>query len=295
MQPSLVVLAAGMGSRFGGLKQITPVGPHGEIILDYSICDARLAGFRKIVFVIKEEIEDQFRELMEACRPDDMEYAYVCQRHDDLPGYVCPPDRRKPWGTGHAVYAARDAVDGAFGVIGADDFFGRRTFFKLYEFLSAPHLPEEMCMVGFRLANTLTENGSVSRGVCTVENGFLHSVTERTKIAREGGAVFCNEGGRRLPLEENAVVSMNVWGFHKQMFCEMERDLREFLSGMKDPSAEEYFLPSFVDRMIRAGKASVRVLRTPSKWRGVTYQEDREAMERSIRRLHARRVYGALR
>ena len=294
--PTLLVMAAGLGSRYGGLKQIEPLGPDGEIILDYTLYDAWLAGFRRVVFVIKEELEGTFEEVIGARWRDKMEVCYAYQQFDDLPGgYETPTERSKPWGTGQAVWAARHLLDGPFGVVGSDDFFGRDTLRQLYNFLAGPCAPDRWCMVGFRLGNTLSESGTVARGICETKDGLLVSVTEHTKIARAGDAAVNTDENGTVTLALDTPVSMNVWGFHSALFAAMEPDFAAWLreeSG--DPLKREYFLPAFVDRQLKAGAATAAVLDTASRWYGVTYREDREAVMTAFNAMHADGTYPKL-
>lgn len=297
---TLLVLAAGMGSRYGGLKQIDPLGPNGEIIIDYSLHDAWLAGFRRVVFVIKEELLDTFEEKVGRRAREKMEVAYAFQKTDGLPeGFTLPEGRVKPWGTGHAVLCARDQVPGAFGVINADDFYGRQTYQLLYDFLTKDRQPGRLdfCMVGYVLKNTLTENGTVSRGVCQAEGGLLQSVTERTKIRKtQAGAEYTEDGETYIPLDPESLVSMNVWGFGSQIFDCLDQGFRQFLSQpMADPLKAEYYLPAAVDGLIRQGKAQTHLLRTGSQWFGVTYPEDKESVRAALRQAHQQGLYPALR
>lgn len=276
---TLVVLAAGMGSRFGGLKQVEPVGPNGEAILDFSVYDAKKAGFNKVVFIIKEAIEKEFKELVGKRIEKQIEVDYAFQETYKLPeGYVCPVDREKPWGTAHAVYCAKDKVTTPFAVINADDFYGADAFKKIYE-----HLKKETadyCMVGFRLANTLTENGSVSRGVCTVENGELKEVVERTKII---DCKYTEDDKTWIELSPDTVVSMNMWGFGTDIFDHIDRDLKEFLDEKINVPKSEFYLPSVVAKLIKENKKSVKVLIAEDKWYGVTYKEDKDGVVSAIK------------
>ena len=282
IKPTLLVLAAGMGSRYGGLKQIDPVGPNGEIILDYSLYDARLAGFDRVVFVIKPEIQQAFEDAVGRRAARDMEVVYAMQTVDALPeGFALPAGREKPWGTGHAVLCARQALPGPFAVVNADDYYGRSCFALLYDFLAGAgdaSSPLLMCMVGYRLEKTLTENGSVSRGVCGLENGRLRTVTEHTAIARTpDGRIEAQEGGRSVTLAPDAIVSMNAWGIPAGAFDALEQGFKDFLQDRKgDPLKREYYLPAFVDQLVRCGRADVQVRLSPEQWHGVTYREDRE-------------------
>ncbi|MBR5536708.1 MAG: nucleotidyltransferase [Clostridia bacterium] len=297
-KPTLLVLAAGMGSRYGGLKQIDPLGPNGEIIIDYSVHDAILAGFGKVVFVIKKELEETFREVIGSRFEGKIEVAYAYQQMDDLPGgFTAPEGRVKPWGTGHAVYAARNHISGPFGVINADDFLGRDSFCRMGGFCVEQCDGAHMAMVGFRLANTLSESGSVSRGVCEAENGFLTSVTERLDIRRDySGVISCTGGDRRLVLQDKTPVSMNVWAMHSDVFSIMEEDFTAWLkNGAGDPLKREYYLPAFMDSLVKTGKASVAMLDTTSKWFGVTHRADKEQVQAALNKLHEDGTYPALR
>ena len=288
---TLVVMAAGMGSRFGGLKQVEPIGPKGEALLDFSVYDAKKAGFNKVVFVIKHAIEKEFRELVGSRIEKVIDVEYVFQETDMLPeGYVCPSDRKKPWGTTHAIYCCRDAVKTPFAVINADDYYGHTAFKQIYDQLMADG--ENYCMVGFRLANTLTENGTVSRGVCNVKDGALESIVERTKIAdckytEDDGATW-NE------LSPDTVVSMNMWGFQPDVFKYTERDLVEFLDkNINEPKAECY-LPMLVANLIKNEEKKVHVLVAEDKWYGVTYKEDKQGVVDALHKKIADGEYEGL-
>ena len=283
-KPVLVVMAAGMGSRYGGLKQIDPVGPNGELIIDYSIFDARRAGFDTVVFVIKPELERAFRAAIGDRLSRYMKVGYAFQELKDLPaGYTVPEGREKPWGTCHAVLAARKLVDGPFAVINADDYYGPEAFQEIYDYLSAN--PDEggvyrYAMVGYRLGNTVTENGTVARGVCEEdENGFLHQITERTRIAKDGdNARYTEDGGATwTALAGDTVVSMNLWGFTRSFMDEAKVEFPAFLRRtlVEDPLKGEYFLPAVVADLIGGGKARVKVLRSGDRWYGVTYPQDK--------------------
>ena len=276
-QPTLVVLAAGMGSRFGGLKQMTPVDNQGNSILHYSIYDAMQAGFGKVVFVIKKAIEEDFRQITAGLEKH-IDVAYAFQEVDMLPsGFQVPEGRTKPWGTGHAVLCAKDEVDGPFTVINSDDFYGRGAYMAIADFLRQPHSDREYAMVGFLLKNALTENGSVARGVCELQNGNLAKVTERTKIFKRGSdAAYTEDGEHFVPLSGDTVVSMNFWGYQPSMMEELERRFPLFLEERlpKDPVKCEFYLPFATDALIQEGSASVRVLKTDETWYGVTYRED---------------------
>ena len=285
-KPVLVIMAAGMGSRYGGMKQLDPVGGHGELIIDYSIYDAHRAGFDTVIFVIKEENEADFRSRIGDRVSKMMDVKYAFQRMDDLPeGYSVPPGRVKPWGTAQAALAARHLVDGPFAIINADDYYGPRAFRLIYDYLCTH--PDgalyEYAMVGYLLKNTVTENGSVARGVCTVDgNGILQEIAERTAIEKDGGnARFTEDGGESwTPLSGDTTVSMNIWGFTRSFLDEALARFPAFLDRAlaENPIKAEYFLPSVVEQLIRGGKARVRVLLSEDKWYGVTSREDKPAV-----------------
>ena len=299
-KPVLVVMAAGMGSRYGGLKQLDPVGNHGQLIIDYSIYDARRAGFETVVFVIKRELEDAFKAAIgdRLSKVIDVRYAY--QELSDLPeGYSVPEGRVKPWGTCHAILAARDVVDGSFAVVNADDYYGPEGFREIYDYLSAnPDRPGcyEFAMVGYRLGNTVTENGSVARGICEEdEHNFLVRVTERTRIEAEGAdARFTEDGGETwIHLSGDTVVSMNLWGFTRSFMDEARARFPAFLDKTlaENPLKGEYFLPSVVTQLLDEHKARVKVLRSADKWYGVTYREDRPVVLGAIADMTASGLY----
>ena len=287
--PTLMVLAAGMGSRYGGLKQVDPVGPGGEIVLDYSIYDALRAGFEGVTFVIRRDIEDAFRAAVSGKWEGRTECRYAFQELSDLPaGRTVPEGRAKPWGTAHAIRAGRHAVEGPFAAINADDFYGRDSFRVLAEALRRPRGRGEHCMVAFRLDQTLSENGSVSRGVCLRDAaGRLVGICEHTKIARAADGRLVDTGsGAEEPMRGDEPVSMNCWGFMPGIFDELERDFGAFLDGeaQANPKAE-YTIPAVVDAAIRGGRGSVEILETSSRWFGVTYREDKPGVVESIRKL----------
>lgn len=298
-KPTLVIMAAGMGSRYGGSKQVDKMTDAGEIILDFSLYDAMLAGFNRVVFIIREEHRDIFRELVDerAGRFLDVEYAY--QKLDDIPeGYDIPEGREKPWGTSHAVLAARHLIDGPFVVINADDYYGPGAFSSLYDYLIKNDDSDkyEFCMAGYKLENTVTENGHVARGVCELdENGYLVGVTERTKIEmKEDGIAFTEDDGASWTmLPEGTVVSMNFWGFSAAMMKELEAGLPEFLDKAlaENPLKGEYLLPHTADKLIKEGKARIKVLTSPDKWCGVTYKEDKEDVKNALEAMKDKGMY----
>ena len=293
-KPTLVVMAAGMGSRFGGLKQMTPVDEDGNSIIHYSIYDAWKAGFGRIVFIIKKAIEKDFKELMEKAEQK-LPIVYVCQETDDLPaGYAVPEGREKPWGTGHAVLCARDAIDGPFAVINADDFYGRQTYEVMADFLSREQPENVFSMVGFRLRNAMTENGYVARGVCEISDGCLTGVTERTHIVKRGNdAAYTEDGETFVPLSGDTTVSMNFWGYSPMFLRELEARFPKFLDEnlKKNPIKCEYFLPTVTNALISEGKAQVKVLHTDETWYGVTYREDLESVKEALARMHREGIY----
>lgn len=289
---TLVIMAAGMGSRYGGLKQIDPVGPSGEVILDYSVYDAIEAGFNKVIFIIKKEIEADFKAIMSGKFEDKIEVAYVFQDIQNLPeGYSVPEGRVKPWGTGHAVLSCAGCINEPFAVINADDYYGRETFELLHNALTQEKSENgkyDFCMVGFRIENTLTENGHVARGVCkTSAEGYLTDIVERTKIAHKDGKIMFTEDEETwTEIPERTTVSMNCWGFTPAIITELHDRFCAFLEQNKDNMLKcEYFLPFVVDALIQEGKAEVKVLQTAEKWYGVTYKADKEMVMASIRKM----------
>ena len=294
-EPTLVILAAGMGSRFGGLKQITAVDEHGHAIIDFSLYDAYRAGFRKVVFIIKHEIEEDFKNAIGRRMEKYFDVKYAYQQLDRLPqGYSVPASRTKPWGTGHAVLCCKDLVDGPFAVINADDYYGRSAYQSLYDFLSADRPEDEHAMVAYLLKNTVTENGSVARGICQVENGCLTDVVERTKIFKDGkDAKFTEDGETFYPLSGDAPVSMNCWAFGNSMFSELEKRFPAWLDENlpKNPDKCEYFLPFVVNSMIKAGERKIKVLNCHETWYGITYKEDMDSVVNAIKKMRAEGVY----
>lgn len=296
--PELVIMAAGMGSRYGGLKQIDRVDDNGHIIIDYSIYDAIRAGFRDVTFIIKKEIENDFREVMDAhLAGKDINVKYVYQEIDKLPaGYSVPEGRKKPWGTGHALLCCLGTVDAPFAVINADDYYGANAFKKIYEFLKNTNDEGKyhFAMVGYKIANTVTEQGTVSRGICqSDENGMLTEIVERTKIGTTDGRIWYTEGDESFDLDPDTLVSMNLWGFTPSYLKECEKRFPAFLDENlpKNPEKCEFFLPSVVSELIGEGLADVKVLDNSDKWYGVTYKEDKETVVEAFKKLKAEGVY----
>lgn len=298
-KPVLVIMAAGMGSRYGGLKQIDPVDAYGNKIIDFSIFDAVWAGFEKVVFIIKKEIEKEFKKNIGNRMADHVQVEYVYQELDKLPkGYEVPEGRKKPWGTGHAILCCKDVIDGPFAVINADDYYGRSAFVSIYNQLNKVSDGEkyQYTMVGYQLYNTLTENGYVARGVCsTDEEGKLVDINERTRIEKHGDkAEFTEDDGKTwTELFEDTIVSMNMWGFTSSILKELEARFSAFLDRElpKNPVKCEYFLPFVVDELLKEGKAEVTVLKSVDWWYGVTYKEDKETVVNAIKGLKEAGLY----
>lgn len=295
---ALVIMAAGIGSRFGkGVKQLAPLGPHGEVIMEYSIYDALEAGFNKVVFIIRKDIEEEFRQMIGDRMAAVTEVTYVFQDPDDLPeGFSRPEGRTKPWGTGQAVLAAKKVISEPFAVINADDYYGKEAYQKVHDYLvQEPGNGDilSICMAGFRLGNTLSDNGSVTRGVCRIENGCLAGVEETHNIYKtETGAEARYEDGTVQPLDTDLLVSMNMWGLTPQFLEVLEKGFVEFLKNLgEDQLKKEYLLPVLIDQLIKEGSAEAAVLETKDSWFGVTYQEDREAVHKAFCELHAQGVY----
>ena len=295
---ALVIMAAGVGSRFGnGIKQLAPVGPNGEIIMDYSIRDALEAGFNKIVFIIRKDLEEEFKSTIGARVEKIAEVAYAYQEMEKLPeGFVKPADRTKPWGTGHAVICAREFLTEPFAVINADDYYGKEAYVKVHDYLVREQPADDVlhiCMAGFRLGNTLSDNGSVTRGICNIENGQLTGVDETHDIFKTAdGAEARNADGSVRKLDVKDLVSMNMWGLTPDFMEILEKGFVEFLSSLApDDIKKEYLLPILVDQLIKNGSASVDVLETKDTWFGVTYQEDKEAVMEAFKNLTDAGVY----
>ena len=298
-KPALIIMAAGMGSRFGGLKQVTPLGPSGELIIDYSIHDAIEAGFERVVFVIKHEIEDVFKEFIGNRIEKVIQTDYVFQELTELPeGYTVPEGRVKPYGTAHAVWCCRNVVKGPFMVINSDDYYGKDCFKLIYNFITNPVNDgiRHLCMAGYILENTLTENGSVSRGVCEIdENNKIISIAERTKIEiRDGKPMYTEDDGNSwTELDRNSYVSMNCWGYPAGIFDMFDKELRVFLNGLNEnPLKGEFYLPVMADKMTKEGIADITVLPVSDKWFGVTYAEDKPKVMAALKDLADKGVYG---
>ncbi len=298
-EPVLIIMAAGMGSRYGGLKQIDPVTDRGEIIMDFSLYDAMMAGFKKVIFVIKEEMKDDFYKLIENKSGKYLQTEYAFQKLSDIPeGYEIPEGREKPWGTAHAVLSCREKINGPFAVINADDYYGPGAFHAVYDFLSSEkeEADGDFCMVGYELSNTLTENGHVARGVCDIsKNDYLRHIVERKKIMRvEGDICYSEDDGKTwMALPQDATVSMNFWGYTLRMMEELEKGFPEFLKEniSEDPLKGEYLLPSVTGKLIHEGKAAVKVLDSSDKWYGVTYKEDKPGVMAALQALKDKGIY----
>ena len=313
MQPTLLLLAAGMGSRYGGLKQLDAMGPAGQTMIDYAVLDAMRAGFGKVVFVIRKDFEAEFRAKVGQSYEDRIAVEYSFQDLHDLPtGYAVPEGRSKPWGTAHAVRAARDVVTEPFAVINADDFYGREAYARMAAHLQELAAPADgqtatgvrpadtpppaalaLSMVGYTLGNTLSPHGTVNRGICSLQDGLLQGVEEYTAIGPDADGVLRGDGldGQRVPLAEDAIVSMNFWGFSPVLFQPLEAGFEKFLAERGGEMKSEYYLPSLVDQLIRDGQATCPVLQTDSPWFGVTYPEDKPRVVESIARLTEAGLY----
>ncbi len=296
MKPTLFVLAAGMGSRYGGLKQLDPLGPQGQTIMDYSIFDAIRAGFGKVVFVIRKDFEEDFRRSILSKYEGHIPVEVVFQSTDKLPeGYTCPEERTKPWGTNHAVMMGADVINEPFAVINADDFYGRDAFAVIAADLMRERTRKgDYSMVGFRVGNTMSENGSVSRGVCSVNaDGNLTKVVERTGIAydKDHRICFLDENNETEYLDPSTPVSMNLWGFTPDYFSYSDREFRRFLDKCLTTPKAEFYIPTAIDTLINSGEATVKVLDTTSRWFGVTYAADRQGVVDKLAALHAAGEY----
>lgn len=296
-EPTLVIMAAGMGSRFGGLKQMTPVDEEGHFIIDFSLYDAYQVGFRRVAFIIKREIEQTFRETIGARMEKWFHVDYVYQELDRLPeGFAVPEGRRKPWGTAHAVACCRGVVEGPFAVINSDDFYGRGAYEAIFRFLTESEAPHHYAMLGYQLRNTVTEFGSVARGVCHVQDGMLLDITERTKIFKRGqDAAYTEDGETFVPLSGDTQVSMNFWGFTPEILDEIWDAFPAFLAENLpvNPEKCEFYLPTFVGSRLAEGKVRVRVLPCMETWHGVTYKEDLDSVKSAIGQLKREGKYPA--
>ncbi len=296
VKPTLFVLAAGMGSRYGGLKQLDGLGPHGETIMDYSIYDAIKSGFGKVVFVIRKDFESEFREKILSKYENHIPTEVVFQSVNDLPeGFTCPPERTKPWGTNHALLMGKDVINEPFAIINSDDFYGRNSFEVMAKELMSleGNSAGAYSMVGFKVGNTMSESGTVSRGVCETVDGYLTTIVERTKIGyNENHEIsFVDENDKEIILPADTPVSMNFWGFTPDYFKHSEEFFVKFLKENIDKPKAEFFIPSLVNELIVNGKAKVKVLTTESKWFGVTYSEDRAGVVQKFAELHEQGVY----
>jgi len=297
MEPTLVVLAAGLGTRYGGLKQIDAVGPSGETIIDYSLYDAMRAGFGKVVFVIRHYFEDAFKEKVSSKFENFVQTAFAYQELDAcLNGFEPAANREKPWGTGHALLVARDVVDGPFAVINADDYYGPNSFATILSFITAANAsPDEYAMVGYTLRNTLSDYGAVSRGVCECDGQmFLRKIVERKKIEKcADGARYFDGDGTEHPLTGDEIVSMNLWGFQPSVFDHFQSSFDRFLREQREPDSPELLIPSVTDDLIKGGRATVKVLHTDDTWFGVTYRQDKSIAIECVRKLIDRGIYPA--
>ncbi len=293
MKPTLLILAAGIGSRYGGIKQMDKIGPSGESIIDYSVFDAIKAGFGKVVFVLNPKIIKDFKAVYEPRLSGKIETAYVLQEIDNIPaGVSFNPERIKPWGTGHAVLVAKEVVNTPFAVINADDFYGREAFEVISAFLSERGNAEtHYAMVGYQLENTLSENGSVSRGICSTKNSLLTDVVERTKIYRTEGRIVFEEEDKENPIDEKSLVSMNFWGFTPKYFEQSEAGFADFIRENAQQLKAEFYIPYVVNKLITKGDADVRVLESHDHWFGVTYQEDKPVTIAKVKELVQNGVY----
>ncbi|WP_430810451.1 MULTISPECIES: nucleotidyltransferase family protein [unclassified Carboxylicivirga] len=293
MKPTLLILAAGMGSRYGGLKQMDELGPHGESIIDYSVYDAIEAGFEKVVFVIREDFAEAFKARFEPRLAGKIKTEYVYQDLNKLPaGFNVPEGREKPWGTGHAILMAKDAIKEPFAIINADDFYGREAYKQVVDFMNTSKSASEYAMVGYALKNTLSEHGTVSRGVCeTNADDLLRKVVERTKIGCEGDKIFFYEGDEKTELTGNEAVSMNFWAFKPEYFQHLESAFVDFLKEKGQEMKSEFYFNSVADAMIQKGEATTKVIRTDAKWFGVTYKEDKPMVQDKLNKLIADGIY----
>lgn len=287
-KPSLLILAAGMGSRFGGLKQLAPLGPNNETIIEYSVFDAIRAGFGKVVFVIRHSFEKEFKELYLPKFSDKIQIEFAFQELDMLPdGFSVPEGREKPWGTGHAIFMAKDLIKEPFAMINADDFYGYQAYEKMAKFLVNSKKDQDYSMVGYQLKNTLSHFGSVSRGVCECNSqSLLIDINERTHIERNGNEIlYTDDHGKKVRLDENSIVSMNFWGFQPNLFKEIELQFKEFLKKSGKDIKTEFYIPSVIFRLIKEDKINVSILEANSTWFGVTYPQDKDIVKEKMREL----------
>lgn len=298
MKPTLLVLAAGMGSRYGGLKQMDPMGPNGETVLDYSVYDAIRAGFGRVVFIIRHDFTDEFKEVIGTRFAEQIEVDYAYQDLHDLPGgYTLPEGRTKPWGTTHAIWSARNMINTPFAVINADDFYGSDSFQQITSYFDETAKctdgVDHYCMVGYKLGNTLSDHGNVNRGICSDENGFLKDVEEHLDIEVEADGVCRGENlaGERVELSTSAIASMNFWGFPPSIMQDLENNLLEFLAERGKEMKSECYIPTVVDEMLNSGNADCNILETSSSWFGVTYPEDKAMCVDSVNKLISEGVY----
>lgn len=294
MKPTLLILAAGLGSRYGGIKQMDKIGPSGESIIDYSIYDAIRAGFGKVVFVLNPTIEKDFREIYEPRLDGKIKTEFVLQQINNIPkGVEFNPNRVKPWGTGHAVMMAKKVINEPFAVINADDFYGREAYQVLADFLTTSgNRQTEYAMVGYWLKNTLSDFGSVSRGVCSSDkNELLTDVVERTNIVKKNDKIFYTENGREIEIDKNSIVSMNFWGFTPTFFEQLDRDFETFITENANQLKAEFFIPLVVNNLIKSNKATIKVLKSSAQWFGVTYQEDKPITISKVNKLIKQGVY----
>ena len=292
---NLVVMAAGMGSRFGGMKQIEPVGPSGDFIIDYSIFDAIKAGFEKVIFIIKEENYDIFRDTVGKRVEKYIDVDYAFQRIEDIPdGFTRPADREKPWGTSHAILAAKDLIHENFAIINADDFYGRDAFVQAANFFKEGH-SDEYAIIGYKTENTLTENGAVKRGVCEIDDGYLTKIIE-SSIEKKDGVIVASplDGSSSFIIDKDTLVSMNMFCFHDDMFAYLDEHLVDFFEENKDDLSKcEYLLPDLVEKSIKSGRNKVKMIPTTSVWYGMTYKEDLEGVKKSIQKMIDDGVYSS--
>lgn len=293
MKPTLLILAAGIGSRYGGVKQMDEIGPSGESIIDYSVFDAIRAGFGKVVFVLNPKIIDEFKEIYVKRLRGKIETEYLLQELHNIPvGTSINPDRVKPWGTAHAVLVAKNVINEPFAVINADDFYGEDAFKVISKYLlSLNNTDTDYSMVGYRLKNTLSDNGSVSRGICSSENSFLSDVVERTKIYKQNNNIVFEENNTVSEISEDSIVSMNFWGFTPRFFSQMENDFRKFIIDNSDNMTAEFYIPFVVNNLLNKSEARVKVLTSEAEWFGVTYKEDKETTIQKISELVINNYY----